>query len=160
MTDGPHVEIARAESEDVEAVAALAGDSLLEAWSEESFAASLDAPGAVFLVARRPGAGLLVGFLLGQRVIDELHVLSLAVGSSTRRQGVARALLEAALGDPPLPHVLLEVRPSNVAARGFYRTLGFEEVGLRSAYYPDGEDALLLTRGAPTCAPAAARSAP
>jgi ribosomal-protein-alanine N-acetyltransferase len=38
----------------------------------------------------------------------------------------------------------LEVRPSNVAARVLYRSLGFDETGVRPRYYGD-EDALLMT---------------
>jgi ribosomal-protein-alanine N-acetyltransferase len=45
--------------------------------------------------------------------------------------------------------VLLEVRPSNKAAISLYRKCGFNEIGVRSNYYPaaDGrEDALILAR--------------
>ena len=42
----------------------------------------------------------------------------------------------------------LEVRPSNARARRLYAHLGFEQVGVRKGYYPDGrgqrEDALVL----------------
>lgn len=41
--------------------------------------------------------------------------------------------------------VLLEVRASNEAALRLYSSLGFERVGLRRQYYPDGEDAVLMT---------------
>jgi ribosomal protein S18 acetylase RimI-like enzyme len=43
--------------------------------------------------------------------------------------------------------VHLEVRASNEAARRFYGELGFDEVGARPRYYPDGEDAVLLSLG-------------
>ena len=37
---------------------------------------------------------------------------------------------------------LLEVRPSNAAALGLYRRLGFEKIGVRRRYYPahDGRE--------------------
>jgi ribosomal-protein-alanine N-acetyltransferase len=142
------VAILPARQEDVVAVAALAAEALTEAWSEGGFARTLDADGVVFLVARASAAAPLAGFLLAQRVLDELHVLSLAVAPAWRRTGVASALLDAAAGEPPPPRVLLEVRRSNASARAFYAALHFEEVGERKRYYPDGEDALLLTREA------------
>ena len=39
----------------------------------------------------------------------------------------------------------LEVRPSNVIARAFYKKWGFTVRGRRKRYYPD-EDALIMTR--------------
>lgn len=141
-------EIGPARREEIGAVARLASASLLEAWSECAFAAMLDAPEGVFRVARPASAAGVAGFLLAQRVLDELHVLSLAVAPAWRRRGVGTLLLAAALGEPPARSILLEVRPSNAVARQFYHALGFAEVGLRRGYYPDGEDALLFTRGA------------
>ena len=43
--------------------------------------------------------------------------------------------------------MLLEVRPSNAAARALYERAGFERIALRRGYYPaesGREDALLL----------------
>jgi ribosomal-protein-alanine N-acetyltransferase len=43
--------------------------------------------------------------------------------------------------------MLLEVRPSNVAALGLYFGFGFKRIALRRGYYPAGparEDAVLL----------------
>jgi ribosomal-protein-alanine N-acetyltransferase len=40
--------------------------------------------------------------------------------------------------------IYLEVRPSNPAARTFYGSLGFREIGRRISYYADGEDALVM----------------
>ena len=48
-----------------------------------------------------------------------------------------------------LRRMLLEVRPSNVAALGLYFDAGFREIGLRRGYYPavDGrEDAIVMER--------------
>jgi len=38
--------------------------------------------------------------------------------------------------------IALEVRRSNQAAIALYRSVGFRAVGLRRAYYADGEDAV------------------
>ncbi|MCL4315590.1 MAG: ribosomal-protein-alanine N-acetyltransferase, partial [Gammaproteobacteria bacterium] len=45
--------------------------------------------------------------------------------------------------------MLLEVRPSNHAALKLYADMGFNEVGIRKAYYPAAkgkEDAIILAR--------------
>ncbi len=144
MTDAAGVSIAAATGGDVGAVAALAAEVLREGWSESGFAATLAGEGSVCRVARAEGERL-VGFLVGHRVGDDLEVLALAVRAAWRRRGIARALLMAALGDPPVRRVLLEVRSENAGALAFYRELGFEIVGSRRGYYADGDDALLLT---------------
>ena len=98
-------------------------------------------------VVRRSAAGPLAGFLLAWEVADEAHLIDVIVAPSERRQGLGRALVETLLGHArarSLRVVLLEVRRSNLAAQSLYTRLGFEEVGERTAYYADGEDALLL----------------
>lgn len=80
----------------------------------------------------------------------ESHVLNLCVHPDSRGQGLGRAMLEHLVGLARRVHsqmVLLEVRPSNKAAVGLYSSVGFNEVGVRWAYYParDGrEDALVM----------------
>ena len=89
-----------------------------------------------------------VGFLAARRVVDEVHVLSVAVDPAQRRRGVARALLDAVLCDETASgarSALLEVRASNLAACAFYARTGFVAVGRRPRYYANGEDALLMT---------------
>jgi ribosomal-protein-alanine N-acetyltransferase len=88
------------------------------------------------------------GYVIYWVIADEMHILNLAVHPVQRRQGIARALLTAALTqsrDQGAAVVWLEVRPSNTAALALYHSFGFEEIGVRPGYYTDnGEDALIL----------------
>jgi len=90
------------------------------------------------------------GFLLASCPIgDEAEILTLAVDPACRRRGVGGALLGAFLGGRR-GRVFLEVRPSNLAARGLYGSFGFSERGRRSGYYTSPrEDAILLERTLP-----------
>jgi len=78
----------------------------------------------------------------------EIHLLNLAVRPEYRRRGLARRLMRAMLTvgrRAGVETVFLEVRSSNVEARGLYRSSGFAVTGRRPGYYEDGEDAQLMT---------------
>jgi [ribosomal protein S18]-alanine N-acetyltransferase len=86
-----------------------------------------------------------VAFLLVWTVADEVHILDVAVDVAYRRRGIARALMDEALAlarEKKARHLLLEVRKSNAPAIALYQSLGFSEMGVRSRYYSDNEDAI------------------
>jgi ribosomal-protein-alanine N-acetyltransferase len=69
------------------------------AWSADDIEALLSAPGGHALAVRDPDDQASVrGFLLARAVAGEAEVLTLAVDPSHRRQGLAIALIEAAIG--------------------------------------------------------------
>jgi ribosomal-protein-alanine N-acetyltransferase len=80
----------------------------------------------------------------------EAHILNLCVHPQQQRRGLGRKLLGhliALARRHAADTLLLEVRPTNRAALALYKQAGFNEVGVRKAYYParDGrEDALIL----------------
>jgi [ribosomal protein S18]-alanine N-acetyltransferase len=80
-------------------------------------------------------AGRVVGFLVGREIDgEESEILNLAVLPEFRRQGIAQSLLQMFLtGKKGV--IFLEVRESNQAARKLYKSLGFQEVGVRREYY-------------------------
>ena len=80
-------------------------------------------------------------------VIDEGHILDVAVAPAFRGTGIGRLLVQKVLDECRLQgaeFVSLEVRTSNTAAISLYRQLGFIVTGQRRAYYENGEDALLM----------------
>jgi [ribosomal protein S18]-alanine N-acetyltransferase len=87
------------------------------------------------------------GFIIGRRAADEAEILNLAVSSSSRRQGQAKALVErmlVAFHQHSVVKVFLEVRESNSAAIALYEKLGFRRVGLRPGYYREPSESALL----------------
>ena len=80
----------------------------------------------------------------------EAHVLNLCVAPQWHRHGIGARLLthlQVVARNHRVERMLLEVRPSNLAAVALYIGAGFVRIGERKGYYPaaDGrEDALVL----------------
>ena len=91
-------------------------------------------------------AGTVAGFLVWRRLAEgEYEVLNLVVAPAFRRQGVARQLLGSVL--PGAGRVVfLEVRESNLAARNFYKSMGFKEVSIRREYYDNPPDSAIVMK--------------
>lgn len=95
--------------------------------------------------------GKAVGFLVLQDIFGgagteprEREVLNLAVLPGYRRQGIARALLEAEMQHAAVYY--LEVRESNEIARRLYETFGFVEIARRKHYYRAPEETAIVMR--------------
>jgi ribosomal-protein-alanine N-acetyltransferase len=79
----------------------------------------------------------------------EAEVHTLGVHPDRQGAGVGRQLLAGLLGraDELRATVFLEVRTDNEPALALYRSVGFEQVGLRRNYYrPSGADAYTMRR--------------
>lgn len=141
----PGARVERARAEDAAALARLAAASLPAPWSAAAFADEIVAPASrVWLF--RDASGEPVAYLVAQRVIDELQVVSLAVAGPQRRQGLGRRLLEYALAqEAGLAAVHLEVRANDPDAQAFYARLGFRPLARRRGFYPGGIDAILMS---------------
>lgn len=86
-------------------------------------------------------------FILYWLVHDQIQLLKVATHPHYLRRGFARRLIAEMLAEGRQRNALnvtLEVRRSNEEARRLYHSLGFAHIGVRRAYYRDGEDALLL----------------
>ena len=77
------------------------------------------------------------------------HITTIGVAPEHRRRRLAERLLkrlEEALMEIHVGSVVLEVRVSNIAAQSLYKACGFTVVQRLTAYYNDGEDALLMMK--------------
>ncbi|MEM9652795.1 MAG: ribosomal protein S18-alanine N-acetyltransferase [Actinomycetota bacterium] len=132
----------------LDAVHTIETDASPDPWSRDLFASELDGggPDRRWLVALND-RGEVVGFGGLLFVLDEAHIMNLAVAPTVQRQGLASALVARLLldaGDRGTISVTLEVRPSNGPALALYHRFGFESAGRRPGYYPDGEDAVIM----------------
>ena len=121
-------------------------------WSASSYQAEFNRPSSDLLglwLTPHPDPPLLaVG--CAWTILDESHIILMAVHPQYRRQGFGAGMLLSLLNTAHhrgMKYATLEVRASNEAAIALYTQLGFTSVGKRPKYYADnGEDALVLWR--------------
>lgn len=143
----PHVRPAR--TADLLTIYRLEQQCFDQPWPFTAFESHVDAPG--FLVAIVDGrlAGYVVGAVEDGFPGPRGHIKDLAIHPDFRRCGIGRHLLSQSLTrlrEAGAISAVLEVRPSNKAAVGLYRSLGFEPSHRRPGYYRDGEAALVMRR--------------
>ena len=77
------------------------------------------------------------------------HLLNLAIAKTFRGRNLGQRLLLAAINrfiEKKLSAVVLEVRITNRVAIGLYEKHGFVIHHVEKAYYPDGEDGLVMVK--------------
>lgn len=132
---------------DLDAVMRIERKIYVHPWTRGNFRDSLNAGYSCWIYQF---AQSIVGYAVMMVAADEAHLLNLSIAAMWQRQGWGKKLLQQVL-DLARQHcarvMLLEVRPSNVAALGLYQGFGFKRIALRRGYYPAGpvrEDAILL----------------
>jgi [ribosomal protein S18]-alanine N-acetyltransferase len=102
-------------------------------------------------LAESSSTELIAGFLGLWLMVDEAHIVTLAVREDHRRRGIGALLVARAIElarEAEARSVTLEVRLSNTGAQALYERFGFRRAGIRKRYYTDnGEDAIIMTRG-------------
>jgi ribosomal-protein-alanine N-acetyltransferase len=131
---------------DLDEVMAIERSAFRYPWSSRFFLQELQVQCARSILAEIDGK--ILGYVLFWLVPSEIDIHNIAVHTSYRRLGIARALLQHVIGegrDRGLVRITLEVRRSNSAAQKLYESLGFVITGLRKGYYSDdGEDAFVM----------------
>ena len=116
-------------------------------WSLGLFTSELGYRGSRVYVTARVGPAV-VGYGGLMLVLDDGHITTLAVDPNWHRHRVGTRLLHtlAKAGiERGAKNLTLEVRVSNEAAQGLYRTFGFVPAGIRKGYYAEtNEDALIM----------------
>lgn len=154
----PSWQLRRAVAADLDAIMAIERSTFVtDAWSEQTMRSELAGANGYYLVAvALDDPTRIDGYagLLAPRGAREGDIQTIAVVSRARRHGLGRALMHALIGEARsrgAQEVFLEVRADNPGAQTLYRTLGFDEIGVRPHYYqPDGVDAIVMRLTVPT----------
>lgn len=127
-----------------------------DAWPESFFydelahttGSSGEAPTRRYWVAR-DAAGQLAGYAGMMCLLPLADVQTLAVAPEAQGRGLGTRLLRLlilAARQDAAEQILLEVRADNPGAQALYRREGFTHIHTRAQYYPDGQDALIMTK--------------
>ena len=140
--------IRRMRIEDLPQVLKIEEISFPTPWSTNAFRFELlENPNSHCWVAEL--GNILTGFIVCWLIVDEMHIASIALHPKFRGKGISKKLIITGLREliaKGARSATLEVRAGNIKAQYLYRYFGFQEVGLRKAYYKDThEDALLMT---------------
>lgn len=141
------LEIDRMKMADLDDVMEIEQASFSLPWSRWMFERELgDKENSHFLVIRSRSE--VIGYIGFWIVLDEAHIVTIAVRSDFRRKGVASILMASALVlavSLGADKATLEVRITNIPAQGLYNNFGFEVVAIRKNFYSDtGEDAYVM----------------
>ena len=130
----PHYHYRCAHIDDVDALFQLNCDCFTESWSKASLLQVMQAGFDAYVAVHQ---GKCIAYILSQDILDEVHIMQLAVTPEHRRQGIAKMLIQTLLKDKSshAQWALLEVRASNEAAQNLYQHLGFAIIGTRPRYY-------------------------
>lgn len=138
-----------AKEEDISALAALEEELFpSHPWTAKEFLYEINEnPFAILLIDERDHQ--IVGYIDLWIEYERAEIANIAVTKKRQSEGIGNHLLHIAINTAKeygCENVSLEVRSSNVRAKGLYEKNGFIVAALRKQYYEDGEDALLMVK--------------
>lgn len=164
LSSGKNISLRAMNESDIISVLDIEKSSNPSPWSAGNFSNSVSSSDYALVAEEVIGGSLtaptqkletkneILGFAVFSTGGGEAEVLNIAVAKASQKQGLAKSILacfiESVSGD--IDNLFLEVRASNQAAINLYDGLGFNQVGLRSNYYPkagssrEREDALIF----------------
>lgn len=113
-------------------------------WTKDMLLSEMREPHATFVLCL--SQDIPIGYFSFLHIIDELHILNVAVLPEYQGGGYGRALVGRLIKEAlymGARAITLEVRQSNVKAIALYESVGFQLAGTRPHYYMDKENALI-----------------
>lgn len=132
----------------IDQIYAIELESFSVPWSINSLKDDLENPMAKYFVLTEDEEVL--AYLGIRTVLDEIHVMNIAVKPCHRGKGYSTLLMEELMKfaiEGNFYSISLEVRESNIKALNLYNKCGFENVGVRKDYYDKPkENAILMVK--------------
>ncbi len=133
-------------SEDILEICLIEKDVFNDPWSEDMFITSVLSYRS--WVLQEIDTALILGYMIGEKVVEEFSIYNIAVRPEYQRQGLGIQLTKNIIEEMSAEgcsKFFLEVRKSNIRAISLYRKLGFQEIYIRKGYYNNPvDDALIM----------------
>jgi len=145
-SSGSELNIVRFDPSQLDEIMKIEAEAFTLPWSRQSYEEVIALDTVEMWVAKSEDE--VVGYMLLQRIYEDMELHSFAVKSSWRKRGIGRKMLNkmVELGRGyGVKRVYLLVRSYNLPAKSLYESLGFKAIGVRKNYYQDdGADALVM----------------
>ena len=134
------------QADDLDSVVVLEQKAFSHPWTRELYADALTSYECwmMYVGQQHVGHGVI------SQIVDEAHLLNIAIDVAQQGKGLGLQLLEHLMqraSQRGCVECFLELRASNLSAYGLYERFGFNEIGRRRDYYPTAEgheDALVM----------------
>lgn len=126
---------------DIQDVLEIERSSFPAPWSKQMFLDEMSNSNARLIVFKLHGS--LVAYMCFWQVLDEAHLMNIAVHPAHRGKGYGKILmdhLDKICRDGGVKRIILEVARRNIVARNLYKKCGFSSIGFRRKYYAAVQD--------------------
>ncbi|MCL2225599.1 MAG: ribosomal protein S18-alanine N-acetyltransferase [Defluviitaleaceae bacterium] len=130
------IHLLKAEPHHAEEMHLIEAEAFAAPWSEISIRYEIMNPLTIAFIAEENER--ILGHAYMQHILDEGHIINIAVRKSHRKCGIGSLLVSeliTAARNAQIRGLTLEVRESNTAAISLYKKNGFTAEGIRKNYY-------------------------
>lgn len=135
------------EKEDLEQVVLLESECFSNPWNKENCLYELEEnPFSHGWILKEKDK--ILGYAFLWETFEMTQLARIGIKSKLRKKGYASYLMEKLIErarSVDCEYMTLEVRASNQAGLALYKKMGFIQVNVSKNYYPDGEDAIVMT---------------
>jgi [ribosomal protein S18]-alanine N-acetyltransferase len=145
MTTAPSLHAEPMRLSDLDEVLSIERVSFATPWTHNMFVEEMSNEAAHPIVFKDDGR--VVGYLCFWVILDEAHLLNIAVRPDRRSQGLGELMMnefERLCREHELKKIFLDVGRRNAPARRLYKKCEFESIGFRKNYYTEIQDDALV----------------
>ena len=138
------IEVRKSTSTDLDFILNIENSVFVNPWNKKSIKNELiDEKNSLNLICELNHK--IIGYFFSKKIGKEYHIINIAIDLPFQHKGYGKLFFEIIMKKfIKYGSVFLEVKRTNFPALSLYKKFGFKEIGIRTKYYFDGEDAVLM----------------